>query len=359
MLISAQAALLTVALLAPLLSTSLAAQAVKEGQPTRWVVYPGGTGPGRGKHIVLVSGDEEYRSEEALPQLAKILSQRHGFRCTQLFSQKRDTAEIDPDERGYIPGLGALADADMLVLFTRFRRLADEDMQHIRDFVAAGKPLLGIRTATHAFAYEKDSKSVHAAWTWNNADGSGGFGRQILGETWISHHGRHGSESTRGVIPEPMRSHPILRGVKDVWGPTDVYGIRSLPADAQVLLEGAVLDGMTSDSQPVADERNNPRTPICWLRQRQLENGQVQRIVASTIGAAIDLQSEHLRRLFINACYWGMGLEEAIGAASDARLVGEYTPTMFGFGGFQSGVFPRDHALASEPQSKKTAPAAD
>ena len=101
----------------------------------RWATYPGGEGPGAGRHIVLVAGDEEYRSEEQLPQLAKILSLHHGFRCMVLFSQDPETGEIDPNEGGHIPGLEVLAEADMLVLFVRFRRLPDADMKHIVDYV--------------------------------------------------------------------------------------------------------------------------------------------------------------------------------------------------------------------------------
>lgn len=337
-----------VALLTFALTGALFAQADEQPEPQRWVVYPGGAGPGAGKHIVLVSGDEEYRSEEALPMLAKILSVRHGFKCTVLFSQDRETAEINPDERGYIPGLEALDSADLMVIMTRFRRLPDADMKHIVDFVEAGKPLIGLRTATHAFAYEQDSESPYAHWTWNDGSWSGGFGRQVLGETWINHHGHHGSESTRGVIPEGSHSHPILRGVSDVWGKTDVYGIKALPDDATVLLEGEILTAMTPDAVPVEDPRNAPRMPVTWTRERKLEGGGVQRIVGSTIGAAVDLESDHLRRLLINACYWGVGMGAQIPANSDARLVGDYRPTMFGFGGFVKGVFPADHALPAE-----------
>src|SRR4249920_2201551 len=62
-----------------------------------WIVLPGGEGPGKGKSIVLVSGDEEYRSEEALPQLARILAKHHGFTCTVLFAIDKETGEIDPE----------------------------------------------------------------------------------------------------------------------------------------------------------------------------------------------------------------------------------------------------------------------
>src|SRR5688572_9054529 len=173
------------------------------------VVYEGGEGPGKGKHIVLVSGDEEYRSEEALPQLGKILSQRHGFRCTVLFAIDPTDGTINPNASN-IPGLEALATADLMVIFTRFRDLPDEQMRHIVGYLDAGKPVVGIRTATHAFNVKPGK--TYAKYSYNNKDGdySEGFGRQILGETWISHHGRHGSQSTRGIIAKGQENHPIL-----------------------------------------------------------------------------------------------------------------------------------------------------
>src|SRR5438309_11443962 len=93
-----------------------------------WVVYEGAEGPGRGKQVVLVSGDEEYRSEEALPQLAKILARRHGFTCTVLFAIGRD-GTIDPDRGDNIPGLEALRSADLMISATRFRNLPDAQIK--------------------------------------------------------------------------------------------------------------------------------------------------------------------------------------------------------------------------------------
>src|SRR5204863_1517375 len=110
----------------------------------QWVVYPGGDGPGKGKHIVFISGDEEYRSEEGLPQMAKILAKRHGFKCTVLFSVNPE-GEIDPQTLNNIPGLEALDSADLLVILTRFRNLPDEQMKHVDDFLKAGKPVIGLR----------------------------------------------------------------------------------------------------------------------------------------------------------------------------------------------------------------------
>src|SRR6202453_2051633 len=90
-----------------------------------WVVYEGGEGPGKGKHVVLISGDEEYRSEETLPQLAKILAKHHGCKCTVLFAIDPKTGSINPMVNNNIPGLEALKTADLMIIFTRFRNLPD------------------------------------------------------------------------------------------------------------------------------------------------------------------------------------------------------------------------------------------
>jgi hypothetical protein len=232
-----------------------------------WVVYQGGEGPGSGRHIVLIAGDEEYRSEEALPQLGKILAVHHGFRCTVLFSTDRDDGTIDPGEQTHIPGCERIADADLLVLFLRFRELPDRDMGIIVDHLEAGKPVVGIRTSTHAFDYRRNPASPYARYGWNDTVWPGGFGRQILGETWVAHHGEHGSQATRGEVAEGAADHPILRGVEGVFGPSDVYAVRDLPDDATVLLRGRVLAGMTPDAPPVAGEANDPMMPIVWTRE--------------------------------------------------------------------------------------------
>src|SRR5438128_986345 len=129
-----------------------------------WLVLDGGDGAGKGKHIVLVSGDEEYRSEEALPQLAKILSKHHGFKCTVLFAIDRKDGTINPNQRDNIPGLEALQSADLMVIFTRFRDLPDEQMKHIAAYVDSGRPIIGMRTATHAFDIKKSTTYAQYGW---------------------------------------------------------------------------------------------------------------------------------------------------------------------------------------------------
>lgn len=317
------------------------------------VVYEGGEGPGRGKHVVLLAGDEEYRSEESLPMLGKLLAVRHGFRCTVLFSTSRTTGEIDPDEQTHVPGLAALDSADFVVVAWRFRELPDADMEHFVRYVESGKPLLAIRTATHAFHYTRHKESRYAKWSFDCAEWPGGFGQQLLGDTWVSHHGAHGSQSTRGVADPAAKEHPILRGVKDVWGPTDVYGIsRLLPSDT-VVLRGQVLDGMTPDSKPVAGKQNEPMMPLLWTRERAV-GATTQRFVTSTIGAATDLECADLRRAFVNAVYWGLRMEEKIDPAASVDVVGDYAPSKFGFGTWKRGVKPSDHELPKTPQPPQT-----
>lgn len=286
---------------------------------------------GSGKRIVLIAGDEEYRSEEALPQLAKILSKHHGFSCTVLFPINPETGLIDPNYQGNIPGLHHLKDADLVILATRFRELPDWQMQYIAEYFQSGKPVIGLRTATHAFAYSRDKSSKFADWSYNSTKWEGGFGQQVLGETWVSHHGKHGSQSTRGVIHPGAQSHPILSGVKDVWGPTDVYGITHLPSEAKVLLDGQVLKGMKADDEPVSGGVNEPMMPLAWLKDYEIPEGKPGKAFCTTMGAATDLPSEDFRRLLVNAVYYLAGLEDKITEQSEVGIVGRFEPNMFGF----------------------------
>ncbi len=306
-----------------------------------WIVFPGGEGPGKGKHVVLVSGDEEYRSEEALPQLGKILSKHHGFKCTVLFALDKD-GTINPTVSN-IPGLEALESADLMIIATRFRKLPDEQMKFLADYIESGKPIVGLRTATHAF------NGISGKYAkYNNNAGvkgyEGGFGRQVLGEKWVSHHGAHGSQSTRGILVKENAKHPILRGLKDgdIWGPSDVYGAAP-PADSTLLVWGQVLVGMKPDDKALDSKKNDPMMPIAWTRMYKGEAGKEARIFCTTMGAATDLVAEGSRRLVVNATYWALGLEHAIPERAVVDVVGTYEPTPFGFGKFKKGLKPADY----------------
>ena len=300
--------------------------------------------PGKGKHVVLVSGDEEYRSEESMPQLAKILSQRHGFKCTVLFAINPETGLIDPAKNDNIPGLEAVDSADLLIVALRWRDLPDAQMKHLVDYIESGRPIIGLRTATHAFLMKKSQ--TYGKYSSNNKEFDGGFGRQVLGETWITHHGKHGVQSTRGIFAEGAASHPILRGIKSgqIWGPTDVYRTKlPLPGDSMPLVMGQVLQGMKEADAPIEGEQNNPLMPVAWVKSYTGAAGKKARIFTTTMGAAEDFSNEAFRRMVVNACYWTLGREKNIKANSNVALVGEFTPSHFGFGKFVAGKKPADY----------------
>jgi hypothetical protein len=308
------------------------------------MVYDGYDGPGKGKHIVLVTGDEEYRSEECLSQLGKILAKRHGFKCTVLFAINPADGSVDPVNTHNLPGLEALATADLMVLFTRFRDLPDEQMKHFVAYVEAGKPIVALRTATHAFNIP--AGKTYARYSYNSKEWDGGFGRQVLGETWIDHHGHHGKESTRGVIAPEAKNHPIVKGCEDIWGPSDVYRVRlPLTGDGKPLVLGQVLEGMKPTDKPIAGPKNEPMMPVAWTRTYQTAEGKSSRVFTTTMGAATDLESEGLRRLVVNATYWCVGLEDRIPERAKVDVIGEYRPLPFGFGGFKKGVKPAEHVM--------------
>ncbi len=313
-----------------------------------WLTVKGsGDGPGKGKHVVLVSGDEEYRSEEALPQLAKILAKHHGFDCIVLFAIDPATGTINPDTNNNIPGLEALDTADLMVIATRFRNLPDDQMQHIDAYLQKGKPVVGLRTATHAFNISGNSKFSKYHWQSKVEGYEQGFGRQVLGETWISHHGAHGSQSTRGIPAPGQEQHPILKGIgpNEIWGPTDVYGVRlPLPGDSQPIVLGAILKGMKIDGDVLEGAKNDPMMPVAWTKSYTAADGKKGRSFTTTMGSSTDLLTEGTRRMIVNGCYWALGMEGQIPAKSKVDIVGKYEPLPFKFKGAKLGVKPSELA---------------
>ncbi len=311
-----------------------------------WCQYEGKSGPGVGLHIALLSGDEEYRSEETMPMLGQLLAKHYGFKCTVLFAVDPESGEIDPDNQNNIPGIELIDSADLIVMGWRYRQLPDADMKHFVDYVESGKPIIGYRTSTHAFDYDDDSASPYKKYgNRSNEDWVGGFGQQILGDTWIAHHGHHAVESTMAIVNEQNKNHPVMMGVDKIWGPTDVYAITHLPESATVLMKGQVLAGMSADDKPVDGAKNNPMMPVAWVMQQPSPQGVTRRVFCTTMGAATDFEDADLRRLVVNACLWGLKLESKIKADSPVDVVNEFKPTEFGFKKFKKGVKPSDHQV--------------
>jgi type 1 glutamine amidotransferase len=243
-----------------------------------------------------------------------------------------------------IPGLHLLRNADLMLIFTRFRELPDSQMKHIHEYLEAGKPVIGLRTSTHAFAYSRNKKSIYAKYSFDSKvkGWENGFGKIILGETWIDHHGDHGKEGTRGLIDgiQQKGGNPILNGVKDIWVPTDVYGIRNLGRTSTVLVYGQATNGMNAQASPNLDKSV---MPVAWTKTYTAPNGKKGKVFATTMGASVDLVNEDLRRLIVNAVFWATGLEKKIPEKADVNIIGDYQPTFFGFDSFKSGSKPEKY----------------
>ena len=299
------------------------------------IVYQPKDGPGGGKHIVFLCGDEEYRGEEGLPMLAKILSQRHGFKCTVLFSLNAK-GEIDPNNQKSLSNPKALDSADAIVMLLRFRTWPDAIYKHFDDACNRGIPVVGLRTSTHAFRGKL-----------------GGFGKRVLGERWVSHWGAHKREACRGVIEPGAEKDPILNGVTDVFADSDVYEAYP-PKDAKILMRGLVLENMKPDSKPSTRKKrnrqlnkvtgvNDPAMAVAWTRSHKWPSGKTSPIFTSTMGAATDLLSEGLRRMIVNAIYAGLKIE--VPKKANVDYVDPYKPLFYGFNTFRKGLKPSDHAL--------------
>ncbi len=303
------------------------------------LVYEGKSGPGAGKQIVFLAGDHEYRSEEALPALARILAKHHGFKCTVLFNVDEETGFIVPGNSN-MPHTDAIDSADLLVFGLRFQNFPAEQMQPIVDYLNRGGPVVGTRTSTHAFKIPTDSEFARFDHQFKGDEMKGGFGRHILGETWAGHYGKNHVMSTRLDIISEQADHPVLRGVKDPWVEAGGYWTEPMP-DSVVLANAQPLQGMTPRS-PVAEDKQP--CPGVWVRSYTSESGAMGRVFTTTYGASEDIRNDGFRRMMINGCFWAVGLEEKITPELNVSLVGPYNPSTFRFGGYRQGVKPLDMA---------------
>ncbi|MEQ1850827.1 MAG: PVC-type heme-binding CxxCH protein [Chthoniobacteraceae bacterium] len=307
------------------------------------LVYQGTEGPGKGKHIVFLAGDHEYRSEESLPALARILAKHHGFKCTVLFDIDAD-GNIGAGEPQNMPGMEALDSADLAVVFLRFQNLPKEQMQHFDDYLKRGGPVIGMRTATHGFKMPKDAPFAKYSFDYKGADYELGFGHQVLGQTWVGHYGKNHAQSTRiSIVPE-KKDHPILRGVKDVW--VQAGGYVGKPTDGEILTMAQPLNGMTPDSPADATK---PPQPSEWTRTYKSASGKTGRVFTSLYGTSEDITNDGYRRLIVNGCLWALGMEDAIKPDLNIAFLGAAKPNTFAGGAYARGIKPEMYAGFESP----------
>lgn len=299
------------------------------------VKYKGTAEVAKNKHIVLIASDHEYRGEETIPALARILAKHHGFDCTVLFGID-ENGEIKGGHSN-IPGLEVLESADAMIIFARFLALPDEQMKHIDAYLNRGGPVMGLRTSTHAFRYGNKVSAYSRYDFRSKVEGyESGFGHQVLGQSWVGHYGQNHRQSTRiTIIPENAK-HPILRGVKDVH--VQCGGYNAEPADDwDILTMAQPLMSMKFDGAP---DPNKPPMASEWTREYTGANGAKGRVFTSLYGASEDFLNPGYRRMLVNATYWLLGFEDQIKADAPIDFVGPYQPNTFRMGGFARGVKP-------------------
>lgn len=285
-------------------------------------------------HVVFISGDEEYRSEESLPMLAKILKETHGFRVSVCYAIDAQ-GKIDPNTLTNIAGLEALDDADLVVMYTRFRKLPDDQLDRIKKYADSGRPLMGFRTASHAFRYPNGPHAAEMNEAWE---------RQVFGQKWITHHGHFGDgkEMLTAVSINPAEAgHPILRGVSPFETYSWLYHVEgggdSLSGECTRLLTGKAL----KSSHAKELSRYPDVQPVAWTKSYTGAAGKSARVFFTTLGHPFDFKAESMRKLALNGVFWALGREAEIPAGGvKADPVEPYEPNNSGVGGFKKDLAP-------------------
>lgn len=306
----------------------------------QWLHFAGENGPGENQHIVFIAAEQEYRSEQSLPMLAKMLARHHGFDCTVLFSVNSDGL-VDPTlpapfkdktRRHRIPGLHQLADADCVVWMSRFMQLTDDQLNHFYDYFDSGKPLIALRTANHGFwgakPYVVNQRKVQL--------------RELLGGTFLAHHGGWHREATLGIPVKEQITHPILTGVKEAWGTSDVYRCHDekngIPSDCLTLLLGQPMQSLERTAAPNTEKKP---LPIAWTKNWKGNQNLETKIFHFTMGSAEDFADEGVRRILVNSIYWSLDMAEKIDAKRSVNPIDPYRPLKSGFNYEKLGVIPQ------------------
>lgn len=252
-------------------------------------------------HVVFITGDCEYRSEVSMPMIAKILEGRHGMKCSVCFA-KNEKGELVTKYLKNIDGLEAVKSADLVVMFTRYRQLPDDQLKIIIDYANSGKPIIGLRTTTHAFRYESAPNNQY----------NDGFGKEVFGQKWISHHGH--DSSTNVTVTD--FDHPIMRGLEPKFHCRSwLYHVTPLIGECHPLAIGDAVKG-----EKETDKTFGQQNPVAWTKMHK--GG---RVFFTTLGHPQDFENVNVRRLLVNGIYWALGMEGRIPEkGTNVDFVGEY-----------------------------------
>jgi len=226
--------------------------------------------------VFFLIGEPEYDTKNTVPAFAKAELESSGVRCT--FSI------LPSDDSNDFPNIDALKDADLLFISVRRHTPLQAQMEAIRAFIAAGKPVVGIRTASHAFALRgKDARPPAGCADWPD------FDHEILGGNYKDHYGK-GLETWARIAPTQAQ-HPVLAGIgpEEFSVPSHLYRNPDLPAWVTPLMTARLA--------------NRPEVePIAWVNTK--DN---RRVFYTSLGAPEDFAIPQFRRLLRNGIIWALG----------------------------------------------------
>ena len=238
-------------------------------------------------HAVIVVGTHHYSPHLSMPLFAKEL-ERFGFRTTTI----NPDSDAEKRKENVLPGIEALADADVAIFYMRFLKLPDEEWQPIEEYLQSGKPVIGLRTASHSFRYDKS----HPRYEWND-----GFGRRALGTPYIVH--QQGTTAITAI--EKNLSHPIMAHLpKTEWvSPGTLYLTR---------LEGGCIPLVmgTGEGRERLVERDfgaiqvhkSEADIVAWA----WENEWGGKVFGTSFGHTGDFAEEAVVRMLVNAAHWAV-----------------------------------------------------
>ena len=225
-----------------------------------------------------------------MPVFAKEL-ERFGFRTTVVMG------EGNPEKKtqDVLPGIEALADADLAIFFMRFLKLPDKEWKPIEDYLKSGKPVIGLRTANHSFKYAKE----HPRFSWNDD-----FGRRALGTPYVVH---QGGTTDIQVVPK-YRSHPIMKNVtKTEWvSPGTLYLSRLEPGCIPLTIgRGVGRDRLVEKNYGVIQVNREESDVVAWAWKNEWGG----KAFGTSFGHPGDFAEESFNRMLVNACHWAVDKE--------------------------------------------------
>ena len=257
-------------------------------------------------HVVFVVGTTHYAPQKTLPAFAKRL-EKYGFKTTVVLPD----GDPERNQKG-LPGLEVLEEADLAVFFMRFLQLPPRQFAHIQNYIKSGKPVIGLRTSTHAFDYEKG----HPLEEWNR-----GFGKRVLGSEYFFH--LTGETVVEHVLEH--RNHNILNGVAAKFLAPGVLYQANIPADATPLLTGtgnSKRKGIFKNQFGTYELTGEMSWPVAWTWKNEWDS----RVFTTTLGHEDSFRLDAFNRLLVNAVHWC--LELPVGTTPEKLAVANSAPNL-------------------------------